>query len=410
MNKDEMLKFLQKQLEQSHQQNKDLLNQNKELHFKIDKMQAQLDKLLRQLYGRKSEQVTKKSKDKDNNKDDDSDPGPGSNSGKTTSKTTSKKSTTSKKPKRKKLPEHLARDTIYHDLQDSEKHCSTCNQDKQRISEDRSERLEFIPASLYVQEHVRYTYKCACCIETVPMPEQAVDKGIPGPGLLADVVISKYEDATPLYRQNQRFFRQNNINIPESTLCDWVAKTAFWLEPIVDIMKRDQKNALKIHSDDTTVPVLAKGKTKTGRLWVYLTDGTDIDGRGTLDKKKIQYKKDNNINTHKCTVYEYTPTRAGFWPLNFLKGFKGFLQADAYAGYDEVINAKKLTEVACMAHARRYFFDVAAAACGESIAHDALEQFGKLYGVEKKCKNMSAFQRYRYRKRHSKPILRKLKR
>lgn len=400
MNKDELIKFLKSQVEQSNKQNRELLT-------KIDNMQAQLEKLLRQLYGRKSEQLPQdKGKDKDKNKKDD-DNNTNQSSGGNTTKNNKSGSKPKDKPKRSKLPDSLARDTIYYDLPEDEKHCKDCGLQKDRIGEEITEQLEFIPASLFVKEHVRYKYKCACCIATVQMPAQPIDKGIPGPGLLTDVIISKYEDSTPLYRQNQRFMRQNNIDIPESTLCDWVTAGAFWLEPIVLAMKEDLLKSIKIHTDDTTVPVLAKGKTRIGRLWVYLTDGASDDGT-CIKKINLDNTEPSDINTNKCTIYEYTPTRNGMWPLNFLAGFKGFLQADAYAGYDKLFKIHNIIEVACISHARRYFFDVAVAAKGESIAHDALEQIGKLYHVEHQCKHMSAFQRYRYRKKHSKPILKRL--
>lgn len=385
MNKDEIIKFLQEQ--------------NKQLHFKIDKMQEQLDKLLRQLYGRKSEKAPKTDKSK-NNKDDDNSPSPESSAINSNLQQTDK--STSQKPKRKRPPEHLIRETIHHDLPDEQKFCTTCKQVKSLVGTETSEQFEFIPAKLFVKEHVKYTYSCNCCINTVPMPEQPIVGGLAGPGLLADIIISKYDDSIPLYRQNQRFLRQDNVDIPESTLCDWVAKAAFWLEPIVAVMKIDSKRSIKLHSDDTTVPVLAKGKTKTGRLWVYLADGAGADGVIAVSTDS------NSINTNKCTIYEYTPTREAAWPLNFLAGFKGYLQADAYPGYDQVFDKENITEVACMAHARRYFFDVAKAAKGESIAHDAIKQIGKLYHIEHCSKDMPAFQRYRYRKKYSKPILKKL--
>ena len=397
MSTDELIKVLKQQLEIANKQNSELL-------IKIDNMQAQLEKLLRQLYGRKSEQLPQdKDKGKDKNKKDD-DNSSNQSSGGNTTKNNKSGSKPKDKPKRNKLPDSLARDTIYYDLPEDEKHCKDCGLQKDRIGEEITEQLEFIPASLFVKELVRYKYKCACCIETVSMPAQPIDKGIPGPGLLADVIISKYEDSTPLYRQNQRFMRQNNIDIPESTLCDWVTAGAFWLEPIVIAMKEDLLKSIKIHTDDTTVPVLAKGKTRIGRLWVYLTDGARLDGK-YIEQIGIS---NNSININKCTIYEYTPTRSGIWPFNFLAGFKGFLQADAYAGYDKVFEIEQVVEVACIAHARRHFFDIAKAAKGLSLAHDAIDQIGLLYKVEQQCKNMSAFARCRYRKKHSKPILKEL--
>ncbi len=405
MNNEEIIKFLQAQLERTNQQLEHSQQQNKELLFKIDKIQAQLDKLLRQLYGRKSEKSSKADKaknNKDNNNDDKTDPGAG-----TSNKNNVQKSD-SLKAKRKKPPEHLFRETIHHDLPAEQKFCTACNKTKSLVGTETSEQFEFIPAKLYVKEHVKYTYSCHCCISTVPMPLQPIPGGLASPGLLADIIISKYDDSMPLYRQNQRFKRMDNVDIPESTLCDWVAKAAFWLEPVVDVMKNDSKRAVKLHSDDTTVPVLAKGKTRLGRLWVYLSDGASSDGIVPNTPHNQDNAKQTNINTNKCTIYEYTPTRAAIWPSKFLSGFSGYLQADAYSGYNEVIARENITEVACMAHARRYFFDVAKAAKGESIAHDVLSQISELYQVESFCRDMPAFQRYRYRKKHSKPILKRL--
>jgi hypothetical protein len=220
------------------------------------------------------------------------------------------------------------------------------------------------------------------------MPTQPINKGIPGPGLLADVLISKYQDAMPLYRQMLRFAR-HQIDISDSTLCDWIGECAFLLEPIVNEIKKDLLLSLKIHSDDTPIPVMSKGKTRQGRLWVYLADG---------------------CNTAPCIVYDYTPTRSQQGPLNFLKNYKGFLQADAYSGYDVLFPNGSIIEVACWAHARRKFFEVVEAAQGESQADEMLQMIGKLYLIEKAAKFMTPVQRYYYRKHHSKPILRQIRR
>jgi transposase len=409
MSTEELNKLLKQQLEFTNKQLEISQQQNKELLFKIDKIQAQLNTLLRQLYGRKSEKSPKPDDKSKNNKNNDKNDKTGSGSADSASNKNNTQKSDPQKAKRKKPPEHLFRETIHHDLPADQKFCPTCNKTKSLVGTETSEQLEFIPAKLFVKEHVKYTYSCHCCIATVPIPEQPIPGGLAGPGLLADIIISKYDDSMPLYRQNQRFKRQDNVDIPESTLCDWVAKTAFWLEPIVNVMKHDSKSSIKLHSDDTTVPVLAKGKTKLGRLWVYLSDGAGCDGVApVVINDNDNTEQTSSVNTNKCTVYEYTPTRAAIWPLNFLSGFSGFLQADAYSGYNEAITKESITEVACMAHARRYFFDVAKAAKGESIAHDALNQIAELYHIEQSCNNMSAFQRYCYRKKHSKPILKKL--
>lgn len=160
-----------------------------------------------------------------------------------------------------------------------------------------------------------------------------IDKGLVGSGLLAEILINKYQDALPLYRQEQRWQRLG-YDIPCSTLCDWVDMCADRLKPIVDAMTTDALlRSAKLHTDDTTVPVLAKGKTHIGRLWVYV----------------------GGSKAPSCVIYRYSPTRSKEVPYAFLKDYQGYLQADAYAGYDGLYADKRIIEVACFAHARRKF-------------------------------------------------------
>lgn len=220
------------------------------------------------------------------------------------------------------------------------------------------------------------------------MPNQPIEKGLPGSGLLADVLISKYQDAMPLYRQMLRY-RRYGYECPDSTLGDWVKECALLLKPIVRVMRDDLLLAKKLHTDDTSVPVLAKGKTKTGRLWVYLAD-----------------------SSHKQPIclYDYTPTRSKNGPKKYLNEYHGYLQADAYNGYDCLYESKKIIEVGCMAHARRKFVDVAKAAKGPTYADDIIALIGELYVVERHTKYFKAHERYYYRKKHSKQKLKRLHR
>jgi len=350
--------------------------QNQQLMLQIEKMQQQLDNLLRILYGKKSEK--KKSPDDDNKPDAPSDGKPQPN------KENDKTTDTKKQPKRKPLPDDLLREKIEHTLSEEERTCSYCSSTCHHIGNEISEQLEFVPASLYVKQHVRYKYGCklGCEIKIAPMPKQAVAKCMAGPSILAEVLINKYQDALPLYRQSLRFARQG-IRIPESTLCDWVMHCADRLQPIVFAMKADLLRQKKLHTDDTVIPVLNKGKTKQARLWVYVGDGSCGP---------------------QITVYDYTPTRAASGPQTFLFTFKGFLQADAYAGYDILYQTGDIIEVGCLAHARRKFFEIAQTVKHDSIAHDALNIIAQIYKVEKKIREYDYQKRYFYRKKYLKQI------
>jgi len=385
MDKDtsQMIKLLQAQIkqqlnqisiltEQNHQliaQIKELTHQNEAQTQLMANMQAQLNELLRVRFGQKSER-TKSKKPK----------GPDDNGPPFVVK--QDKTESSKKRGRKKPPEHLERVRIEYELSEAERVCPDCGKVCQRIGEDISEQLEYIPARLYVKAHVRHKYACqsGCGIKTALMPAQPIDKGLAGPALLADVIISKYQDHLPLYRQALRFKRYG-VEIAESTLCDWVKACANLLSPIVSRMKELLLLSDKLHSDDTPIPVLAKDKAKKGRLWTYVADHTQA---------------------YPITVYDYTPTRSQSGPVAFLGNFKGFLQADAYSGYDVLYKNGKIIEVGCLAHVRRKFFEVSIATKNETRANEALSLIGEIYEIEAKIKGMSPESKYFYRKKHSK--------
>lgn len=290
---------------------------------------------------------------------------------------------------RRKLPEHLERIRIEHDVPIEQQVCTNCQNALHRLGEVVSEQLDFIPAKLYVKQHVRYKYACRGCqsmIITAKMPEQPIEKGLAGSGLLAALLMDKYEDALPLYRQEQRWNRLG-YELSRSTLCDWVEQCAQRLAPIVQALKELHLfSSPKIHSDDTIIPVLAKDKTHTGRLWVY------VGGTSTVPAS---------------VIYEYSRTRNQEVPFNFLKDYQGFLQADAYAGYDKSYESQKIIEVGCWAHARRKFIDVAKSIQGTSLADRLLDDIGKLYEMERTAKPLTDEQRYHYRKKFAKPLLKK---
>lgn len=341
----------------------------------IEQLHHQLEKLQRLLFGQKSE---KRKTDKEDQSDDSSTP---------ENKVLGLSISPQGKNGRKRLPEELPRLKVEHDLAEEEKTCSNCQSALHRMGEEITEQLDFVPGKVHVKQHIRYKYACRCCqsvVVTSPLTEQPTAKGLAGSGLLAAVLIDKYEDALPLYRQEQRW-RRAGYEITRSTLCDWVSQCAERLKPIVEAMKKAfLLTSPKIHSDDTPVPVLAKGKTHPGRMWVYAG---------------------GNERSPPCVIYQYSQTRKQEIPFKFLETYEGFLQADAYAGYDKCYQSGKIIEVACWAHARRKFVDVAQSVKTPTLADTALDYIGQLYGIEKTARNMTDKQRYYYRRYHAKPLL-----
>jgi len=267
---------------------------------------------------------------------------------------------------RSPLPEHLPRIKIEHDLADDEKKCPCCGNQRHRIGQEVSEQLECIPASLKVLQHIRYKYACRQCeanalnpqIETATKTPQPIEKGLAGPGLLAYVITSKLGDHLPLYRL-ERIFARQKVNIARSTMCAWEFAAADLVTPLVRLMGERVRKSKVIWTDDTRVPIQAPGtgKCKSGRIWAYIGD------------------RDNPY-----TVYDYTPDRTRAGPANWLVKFKGFLQADAYGGYDGIYNKGDCVEVACWSHARRKFFD--AKDTDGRRASEMLTMVRDLYGVE----------------------------
>jgi len=284
---------------------------------------------------------------------------------------------------RKPLPKDLPRKRIVHDVPDEEKVCPECGRDKKRIGEEVSEQIEYVPASLYILEHVRPKYACPCCQEHVAVadkPVKVIEKGLPGPGLVAHVLTSKYCDHLPLYRQ-EFLLARHGVALSRKTLCGWVLKAADKLRPLIEAMKREALASAVVHTDDTPVRVQGDGKDGpfTGRFWVYVGD-----------------------DAHPYTVYDYTPSRKRDGPAEFLDGYKGYLQADAFGGYDGIYTSGDVVEVACWAHARRKFYD--ARSTDPDRAHRALAWIRQLYDVEKDAKKLDAEGRRAMRQEHSKPL------
>ena len=307
-----------------------------------------------------------------------------------------RKSANRHKHGRQKLPDHLPRLPIEHDLSDAEKACPCCGEERQRIGREKSEQLEHLPCNFVVLEHIRHKYACPHCnsgtchkcdgkahVGLADKPAEGVDKCMAGPGLLAYVVTSKLADHLPLYRLEQIFARQQ-VRIHRSTLSGWMAAAARIIEPLHQLMCDRVRQSDVIHTDDTIVPVQQPGHCRQGRLWTYVGD-----------------------EEHPYIVYDFTPTRSAQGPLAWLGTWKGFLQADAYAGYDKLYARGDVIEVACWAHARRKFFDAQESDAARSLW--MLEMIRKLYAVEELAKDKPPPEKLRLRQTQSKPILEQIR-
>ncbi len=358
-----------------------------------NKIEALLRELLNARRNRKSEQLsadqlvlfaaawqarqTEAEPAKPNGSDDeDPNPNPGAD------ESASKKRTGGRQP----LPRHLKRERIVHDLAEKEKHCSTCQQDLRPIGEESSERYEYIPAKLTVIEDICKKYACACTVKTATKPSQPIEKSMAGASLLAQVIVAKTADHLPLHRQ-EKIFERHGVDISRKTMGGWLAQCADLLKPLYGSMKEVLFQSKVIGTDDTSVKVLDVKLpfARTGRIWPYSGDAA-----------------------HPVILYDYTATRERAGPEEFLKGYSGYLQADAYGGYDAFFKdpARGLIEVGCWAHARRYFHK--ALESDQPRMGPALLLIAQLYRVEKEARPLTAEDRLRLRQLQSQPILEKL--
>ena len=292
-----------------------------------------------------------------------------------------------RKPVRKPLPEHLPRDTISHT---SPCRCPDCGGGLKLIGMDVSEVLEYVPARFKVIRHEREKLACGACetIVQVVLPSRPIERGMAGPGLLAHVLVSKYGDHLPLYRQSEIYGREG-IELERSTLAGWVGQCSQLLAPLADALGRHVLAGRKLHADDTPIPVLQPGlgKTKAGRLWTYVRD----------DRSAGQ-------DTPPAVWFQYSPDRKGIRPGEHLKSFSGVLQADGYAGFHHLYRAGKIQEAACWAHVRRKFYDIAEAD-QSPIAKEAMERIGSLYGIEQEIRGKQPDERKGVRQARAGPLL-----
>jgi transposase len=295
---------------------------------------------------------------------------------------------TASKPVRKPLPEQLPREIeTYHPSQEC---CPDCGGKLRLLGEDVSEILEYVPARFKVIRQVRPKLSCSGCERIVqePAPSRPIERGLAGPALLAHVLVSKYADHLPLYRQSEIYEREG-VELDRSTLADWVGGTSRVLAPLVEATRRYVLQARKLHGDDIPVPVLApgNGKTKTGRLWTYVRDDRSAGDTAAP-----------------AVWFAYSPDRKGEHPQQHLSGFTGTLQADGYAGFHRLYEGGQIQEAACWAHVRRKFFDLDQAHASP-IAKEALTRIGQMYGIESEIRGRSPDERLQARQTRTRPLL-----
>ncbi|MCF5656939.1 IS66 family transposase [Pseudomonas poae] len=288
-------------------------------------------------------------------------------------------------PKRAPLPPQFPRTLIHHEPDNS--HCQ-CGCALKRIGEDASEKLDYTPGVFTVERHIRGKWACEQCETLIqaPVPAHVIDKGVPTAGLLAHIMVAKFADHLPLYRQ-EKIFGRAGLPIARSTLAQWVGQTGVQLQPLVEALREAVLAQRVVHADETPVQMLAPGEKKTHRayVWAYCT---------------------TPFSALKAVVYDFSPSRAGEHARNFLGTWNGKLVCDGFAGYKAGFEGG-ITEIGCMAHARRKFFDLHVANKSQ-LAEQALHSIGGLYEVERKAKEMSDEDRWRLRQEMAIPIAEKL--
>ena len=293
---------------------------------------------------------------------------------------------THKKGGRKGLPKDLPREKIIHKLEQEELQCK-CGSELVHIGSDISEQLDIIPAKVIVKEHVRYKYACKSCEEVVKRAPPAftpLNKSIATSNLLAHIYTKKFDDHSPLYRQ-ERIWQRLGVSLSRATMSNWVLGGAELFKPIVSLLKEDINKSTYACSDETTINVLNDDKSKN-YMWLHMS----------------------GARKNRAIVYEYNRSRTGEVASNFLKEFKGYHQCDGYSGYNELHEKTRVTGVGCMAHARRKFMDIVKVTKSKGIASDVVGIIGKLYDIEKQVIDLSDDEIYQARQKRSKPIIEEL--
>jgi transposase len=359
--------------------------------LEIEKLKAQIAKLRRMHFGRSSERLNRKI-DQLELRLEELESGTAEDDAKTESATESEDSLpvrSRNRPKRKPLPDHLPREEVVHQPADGAGcTCPECGGVMSKLGEDVTEVLDYVPGHFQVIRHVRPKFACQACdaITQAPAPAMPTPRSRATPALLAHLLVSKYVDHLPLYRQCEIYAREG-VDLDRSTLAGWVGQVAWLLDPLVDAIGKHVFAGEKIHGDDTTLPVLEPGlgRTKTGRLWVYVRDDRPHAG-----------------NAAPAAIYFYSPDRGGEHPAAHLANFTGFLQADAYSGFSALYNPTRtepgpIIEVACWAHCRRKIFDEWERT-KSPVALEALERIAAIYRIEELARFAPIAERVEHRR------------
>jgi transposase len=288
----------------------------------------------------------------------------------------------------KPFPESLPREE--HMIEPEEDACPQCGGKLKPLGEDVSEQLEVIEAAFKVIRHVRKKKACACCdcIVQAPAPSRPIQRGFAGPGLLANIAVAKFADHQPLYRQALIHARRG-VELDPATTGRWMGACGVLITPLVEALRRYVVAPGKVHSDDTPMPVLApgNGKTKTGRLWVYVRDD-----------------RNSGSQAAPAVWFAYSANRQGLHPQTHLEGFRGVLQADAYGGYDKIYTDGSVIEAACWAHARRKVYDLHAKKATPTTT-EILRRIGGLYAIEAQIRGQPPTERQHIRQLQARPLL-----
>lgn len=283
-----------------------------------------------------------------------------------------------RRPVRAPLPANLPRIEHHHELQDTQ---CRCGQPMKRIGQDVSEQLDCVPAQFFVQRHIRGKYACACCqsIQAAALPAQIIDKGIPAAGLLAQVVIAKHDDHLPLYRQEEIYAR-SGVHVPRSSMAQWVGICGVRLAPLAQALREFILTHSVIHADETPVSLLApgRGKTKRAYMWVY---------------------RSSDFVAERAVLFDFTEGRGGENPRRVLQDFRGTLVTDDFSGY-HALAQQGVTPALCMAHARRKLFE-AHKLTGSQIAGQAVLLIAKLYEIERDARGLDPPARHAMRQQRS---------
>jgi len=360
--------------------------------LEAEKLRAQIARLRRQQYGRSSERLTGEIEQLELRLDEvlaDIAANAGADDAEDAVASTAPPAEKAPRRGRRPLPENLPRRDVEH-LPDAGCACTACGGALRKVGEDVTEILEYRPGRFEVLRHVRPAFSCRSCeaMTQAPMPALPIERGRPGPGLLAHVLVSKYCDHLPLYRQSEIYAR-DGVDLPRSLLAGWVGKAASLAEPMAAFIGRHALAGYRVHADDTPMPMLApgRGSTQTARFWAYLRDDRPFGGPDPP-----------------AVLYEFTSDRKGEHPQRCLRDFRGILQADAYAGFNALYEGGRVVEAACWTHARRYFHDELMSN-GSPLAREAIERMQPLFAIEAEIHGQPPEARLAARQARSAPIM-----